>query len=50
MARPVICFAHVTNAKAQTAGDFEKGEADGAIATLSVIRAVAEIWSHPHAD
>ncbi len=50
MARPVICFAHVTNAMAQTAGDFEKGEADGAIATLSVIRAVAEIWSHPHAD
>ncbi|TAN59844.1 MAG: uridine phosphorylase, partial [Magnetospirillum sp.] len=27
---PVACFAHVTNAMAQSEGDFEKGEADGA--------------------
>jgi len=50
MDRPVICFAHVTNAMAQTAGDFEKGEADGAIATLEVIRMVAQMWSNPHAE
>ena len=34
---PVICFAHVTNAMAQTEGDFEKGEADGAKATLAFV-------------
>ena len=29
-ARPVICFAHVTNQMARVDGDFEKGEANGA--------------------
>lgn len=38
---PVVCFAHVTNAMAQTEGDFEKGEADGASATLAVLSAAA---------
>ena len=38
---PVVCFAHVTNAMAQAEGDFEKGEADGAKATLAVISAAA---------
>jgi len=28
--KPVICLAHVTNRMAVDAGDFEKGEADGA--------------------
>jgi uridine phosphorylase len=41
----VVCFAHVTNAMAQTEGDFEKGEADGATATLAVIAAAARAWS-----
>ncbi len=41
----VICFAHVTNAMAQTEGDFEKGEADGAKATLAVVTATARAWS-----
>ena len=41
----VVCFAHVTNAMAQTIGDFEKGEADGATATLAVIAAAARAWS-----
>jgi uridine phosphorylase len=50
--RPVVCFAHVTNAMAQTEGDFEKGEADGATATLAVIAATVNAWasgsgSHP---
>jgi purine-nucleoside phosphorylase len=41
MRRSVVCFAHVTNAMAQAEGDFEKGEADGATATLAVIAAAA---------
>jgi uridine phosphorylase len=35
--KPVICFAHVTNRMARVEGDFEKGEADGAIDALRVI-------------
>lgn len=42
--RSVICFAHVTNAMAQTEGDFEKGEADGTTVTLAVVAAVAKAW------
>ncbi|MEK9279337.1 nucleoside phosphorylase [Bradyrhizobium sp. ISRA442] len=42
---PVVCFAHVTNAMAQTEGDFEKGEADGAKATLAVVAAAIRGWS-----
>jgi uridine phosphorylase len=41
----VICFAHVTNAMAQTEGDFEKGEADGTTATLAVVAAAIRAWS-----
>jgi len=43
--RSVICFAHVTNAMAQTEGDFEKGEADGTTATLTVVAAAIRAWS-----
>lgn len=42
--RSVVCFAHVTNAMAQTEGDFEKGESDGAAATLAVVTAAARAW------
>lgn len=42
--KPVLCFAHVTNQMAVEAGDFEKGEADGAHASLKVIAAVARAW------
>ena len=42
--RSVVCFAHVTNAMAQTEGDFEKGESDGAVATLAVVAAAARAW------
>ena len=42
---PVVCFAHVTNAMAQSEGDFEKGEADGAKATLVVVSATSHAWS-----
>jgi purine-nucleoside phosphorylase len=44
MNRSVVCFAHVTNAMAQTEGDFEKGEADGTMATLAVVAASARAW------
>jgi uridine phosphorylase len=37
--KPVVCFAHVTNTMGQVHGDFEKGEADGAVASLLVIAA-----------
>ena len=42
--RSVICFAHATNAMAQTEGDFEKGEADGTTATLAVVAAAIRAW------
>ena len=38
--RRVLCFAHVTNQMGQ-AGDFEKGEADGAVDALAVLAAAA---------
>lgn len=36
----VVCFAFVTNQMAQISRDFEKGEADGAVDALSLVRAV----------
>jgi len=42
--RPVLCLAHVTNQMAVETGDFEKGEEDGARASLQVIGAVARAW------
>jgi len=42
--QPVLCFAHVTNQMAVVEGDFEKGEADGASASLTVIAAAARAW------
>lgn len=38
--RQVLCIAHVTNTMGQAGQDFEKGEADGAADTLSVLEAV----------
>lgn len=37
--KPVVCFAHITN-RMGVAGDFEKGEANGANAGLALIEAV----------
>jgi uridine phosphorylase len=42
--KPVLCLAHVTNQMAVDGGDFEKGEAGGAYASLAVIAAVARAW------
>ncbi|MGH2532783.1 MAG: nucleoside phosphorylase [Thermomicrobiales bacterium] len=41
MAKPVLCFALVTNQMARIDGDFEKGPADGAEESLRVIVAAA---------
>jgi len=40
----VLCFAHVTNQMAVIEGDFEKGEADGSAAALTVIATAARGW------
>lgn len=42
--KPVLCFAHVTNQMGRIEGDFEKGVADGAQASLNVISCVARRW------
>ena len=42
--KPVLCLAHVTNQMAVSGGDFEKGEADGALASLTAAAAVARTW------
>lgn len=44
-AKPVVCFAHVTNQMARIEGDFEKGEADGSLDALAIIVAAARAWS-----
>jgi len=38
--RSVVCFAHITNQMAQAGDDFEKGEADGALASLALFASV----------
>lgn len=43
LGKPVLCFAHVTNRMGQ-AGDFEKGEANGAVAAIALVHAVADCW------
>jgi nucleoside phosphorylase len=35
--KPVLCFAHVTNRMGSIVGDFEKGEADGALGSLALV-------------
>jgi len=48
--KSVLCFAHVTNQMGRD-GDFEKGEANGALACLTLVRAVAAAWRRaPHAS
>jgi hypothetical protein len=40
----VVCFAHITNRMGVSEGDFEKGEADGTVASLRLIEVVAKHW------
>jgi hypothetical protein len=37
--------SHVTNTMAQAEGDFEKGVADGAMATPAIVAGTARVWS-----
>lgn len=48
--RPVVCFAHVTNQLGCTEEDFEKGEAAGSLAALSVIDAAIQGYDHATGD
>jgi hypothetical protein len=41
--KAVLRFAHVTNQMGQS-GDFEKGEAHGATASLALVRAIGEAY------
>ncbi|MBI4291025.1 MAG: nucleoside phosphorylase [Betaproteobacteria bacterium] len=41
--KAVVCFAHVTNQMGRIEQDFEKGEADGSVSSLAVIRRVASV-------
>ena len=41
---PVARFAHVANTMAQDGTDFEKGEADGAVDALALVRSAARAW------
>jgi uridine phosphorylase len=43
-ARPVMCFAHVTNAMGRVEGDFEKGEAAGSADALRVLAVTARAF------
>ena len=40
-AKPVVCFAHVTNQMGRIEGDFEKGAADGAVDALALVARAA---------
>ncbi len=42
--KPVLCLAHVTNQLGRIEGDFEKGAADGAHASLEVVSRIARLW------
>ena len=43
-ARPVVCFAYVTNEMGQGDAEFEKGDADGSVVALEVIEAATVAW------
>jgi uridine phosphorylase len=43
--RRVVCVAHVTNQMGAIDGDFEKGEADGALDALAVVVRIAKLLS-----
>jgi purine-nucleoside phosphorylase len=45
--RDVLCLAHVTNTMAVSGDDFEKGDANGALAAIAMTAAIAQVL---HAD
>jgi hypothetical protein len=42
--KPVLCVAHVTNRLGCFEGDFDKGDHNGALSSLSLIRVIAGRW------
>lgn len=42
--KDLICFAHVTNQMGQTGGDFEKGQDQGSMTALRVLRQAVRAW------
>lgn len=48
--RSVLCLAHVTNQMARVEGDFEKGEANGAVAALNLVQAISDRWARGEGD
>lgn len=44
VAKPIVCFAHVTNQMAVVEGDFEKGRDNGAHDALEVIWLAVQAW------
>ena len=49
-ARPVVCFAHVTNQMGRIEEDFEKGMSEGAEESLRVISLTADRWREANAS
>ena len=47
-AKPVVCFAHITNQMGDVEGDFEKGDVQGSRAALDIILATAKTWLAAH--
>ena len=41
---PVLCLAHVTNQLGRVENDFEKGDGNGALASLELVEAFAKAW------
>jgi len=41
--RDVLCLAHVTNTMAVSGDDFEKGQANGALAAIAMTAAIAHV-------
>jgi hypothetical protein len=41
--RDVLCLAHVTNTMAVGGDDFEKGQANGALAAIAMTAAIAQV-------
>jgi len=42
--KAVVCFAHITNRMAQSGDDFEKGDANGALASLALVDRVVSAY------
>jgi uridine phosphorylase len=46
--KPAICFAQITNQMGNVENDFEKGEANGSLASLELLDQAASLWLDQH--